>query len=226
MDFSFHEKVDSARTEVTDGWWRGFNRLYNSLAFDYLYPDPDNVMAFVDNHDTDRFLRDTKDDKALKQALALLLTIRRIPQLYYGTEILMNGTKQRTDGDVRRDFPGGFPGDERDCFTAAGRTPAEQDMFQWLSRVLHWRQNNPAIIGGKMTQFIPVDGVYVIARRGGGRTVLTVVNGTNEQKPLRVARYAEVIAGRTAAHDIPTGSTVDLSRDLTLPPRATLILEL
>ncbi len=226
MDFSFHEKVDSARTEVTDGWWRGFNRLYNSLAFDYLYPDPDNVMAFVDNHDTDRFLRDTKDDKALKQALALLLTIRRIPQLYYGTEILMNGTKQRTDGDVRRDFPGGFPGDERDCFTADGRNAAEQDMFQWLSRVLHWRQNNPAIIGGKMTQFIPVDGVYVIARRGGGRTVLTVVNGTNEQKPLHVARYAEVIAGRNSARDIPTGTTVDLSRDVTLPPRATLILEL
>ena len=131
----------------------------------------------------------------------------------------------RPHGLARRGRVGGFPGDSRSCFTAQGRTAAEQDMFQWMSRVLHWRQGNKAVVGGQMTQFIPVDGVYVIARRGGGRTVLTVVNGTPWQRPLRVKRYAEVIGDNVTAVDVPTGKTYDLTRDIPLEPRATLILD-
>jgi glycosidase len=164
MDFSFQEALDSAKHEETDAWWRGMNRLYNSFVYDYLYPNPSSVMAFLDNHDTDRFLGEGRDSLTLKQGLALLLTVKRIPQLYYGTEILMNGTKQVTDGNVRKDFPGGFPGDTRNAFTKEGRTRAENSMFNWLSRLLHWRQNNPVITSGKMTQFIPYNGVYVVAR--------------------------------------------------------------
>ncbi len=224
MDFSFYEKVDSAKTETTDGWWRGFNRVYNSLVFDYLYEDPSSVMAFIENHDTNRFLENGQDVPALKQALALLLTINRIPQLYYGTEVLMNGTKEVTDGNVRKDFVGGFPGDARNAFTEQGRTAAENEMFHWLSTVLHWRQGNEVIVKGKQTQFIPVDGVYVIARRYQGRTVLTAVNGTPEERPLRVKRYAEVIGDHQQALDVPTGTTVDLTHDIAMPPRGTLIL--
>ena len=88
MDFSFFEKLSQAKHEETDAWWQGLNRLYNSFVYDYLYEDPDHVMAFVDNHDTDRFLGNGRDSLMLKQALALLMTVRRIPQLYYGTEIL------------------------------------------------------------------------------------------------------------------------------------------
>ena len=110
MDFSFFEKLSQAKNEETDAWWQGLNRLYNSFVYDYLYEDPDHVMAFVDNHDTDRFLGNGRDSLMLKQALALLMTVRRIPQMYYGTEIMMNGTKEVTDGNVRKDFPGGFPG--------------------------------------------------------------------------------------------------------------------
>ena len=117
MDFAFYDRINQAKHEETDDWWKGFNRIYNSLVYDYLYPNPSSVMAFLDNHDTDRFLGNGKDSTALKQALALLLTINRIPQLYYGTEILMNGTKEKTDGNVRRDFPGGFPGDSKNAFT-------------------------------------------------------------------------------------------------------------
>ena len=111
MDFSFFEKLSQAKNEETDAWWQGLNCLYNSFVYDYLYEDPDHVMAFVDNHDTDRFLGNGRDSLMLKQALALLMTVRRIPQMYYGTEIMMNGTKEVTDGNVRKDFPGGFPGD-------------------------------------------------------------------------------------------------------------------
>ena len=137
MDFSFFDKLNQAKNEETDDWWKGFNRIYNSLVYDYLYPNPSSVMAFIDNHDTDRFLGDGRDTLALKQALALLLTINRIPQLYYGTEVLMNGTKEVTDGNVRKDFPGGFPGDTHNCFSRDGRSRAEQHMFQWVSRLLH-----------------------------------------------------------------------------------------
>ena len=225
MDFAFFDRLSLAKNEDTDGWWNGLNRLYNSFCYDYLYEDPTHVMAFIDNHDTDRFLGNGKDTLALKQALALLLTVRRIPQLYYGTEILMNGTKEVTDGNVRKDFPGGFPGDERNAFTAEGRTRDEQQMFSWLSQLLHWRQGNDVIIRGTMTQFIPYNGIYVIARQYKGRTALTILNGTRQQATMPVARYAEVIGQTTRATDVITGRTVRLDHDLTLRPRQTLIIE-
>ena len=225
MDFSFFDKLSQAKTEETDGWWQGLNRIYNSLCYDYLYENPSSVMAFIENHDTDRFLGEGRDTLALKQALALLLTINRIPQLYYGTEVLMNGTKAVTDGNVRKDFPGGFPGDKRNAFTPEGRTAEENAMFNWLSRLLHWRQSNEVISRGTQTQFIPHKGVYVIARRYGRKTVMTVLNGLRRNAQLDVQRYAEIIGKHVQATDVMTGQPVDLSANVPLSPRQTLILE-
>ena len=181
MDFSFFDKINQAKNEETDPWWNGLNRLYGSFVYDYLYPNPSSVMAFIENHDTDRFLGEGRDTLALKQALALLLTVNRIPQLYYGTEVLMNGTKAVTDGNVRCDFPGGFPGDEHNCFTREGRTKAE--------------------------------------------TALTVLNGTSQPATLEVERYAEVIGNTAKAKDVLTGRYFDLSKNLDLKPRQSLVLE-
>jgi len=225
MDFSFQECMDSAKHEETDGWWRGMNRLYNSFVYDYLYPNPSSVMAFLDNHDTDRFLGNGEDSLAMKQALALLLTVRRIPQLYYGTEIMMNGTKEKSDGYVRKDFPGGFPGDDHSAFTKEGRTKAEDQMFTWLSNLLHWRNGNETIIRGMQTQFIPHNGIYVIARQWHRNTVMTILNGTTKPAVMPVKRYAEVIGSATKVKDVLTGRTYDLSKDLKLKPRQTLVLE-
>ena len=225
MDFSFFDKLSQAKNEETDGWWNGYNRIYNSLVYDYLYANPSNVMAFIENHDTDRFLGNGRDSLALKQALALLLTINRTPQLYYGTEILMNGTKEVTDGNVRKDFPGGFPGDEHNAFTAEGRTKAENAMFSWCSRVLHWRQHCKAVTEGRQVQFTPWKGVYVIARQHEGTTVLTVLNGTSKPAVMEVARFAEVIGGHTVAKDITNGRNVRIDKDVNLRPRQTMILE-
>jgi glycosidase len=225
MDFSFQEALDSCKHEETDGWWRGFNRLYNSFVYDYLYPNPSSVMAFIDNHDTDRFLGDGKDSLALKQAMALLMTINRIPQLYYGTEIMMNGTKKVTDGNVRKDFPGGFPGDDHSAFTKEGRTKVEQQMFSWLSRLLHWRKGNPLITKGKQIQFIPYNGIYVIARQYQGRTSLTILNGTTKPAVMEVKRYAEVIGQTKRAKDILTNRYYDLTTDLQMKPRQVFILD-
>ena len=225
MDFSFFDKLNQAKNEETDAWWEGLNRLYGSFVYDYLYPNPSSVMAFIDNHDTDRFLGNGRDTLALKQALTLLLTVKRIPQLYYGTEILMNGTKEVTDGNVRKDFPGGFPGDQHNAFTQEGRTKAEQDMFRWTSRLLHWRQGNNVIIKGSQTQFIPYQGIYVIARQYQGKTALTILNGTSKSATMDVKRYAEVIGDTQRAKDVLTGRYYDLSKDLQLRPRQSLILE-
>ena len=224
MDFAFYDRVNMAAREETDDWWQGMNRVYNTLCYDYLYANPSSVLAFIENHDTDRFLKNGMDTLALKQALALLLTINRTPQLYYGTEILMNGTKEVTDGNVRKDFPGGFPGDKANCFTAEGRTRAQNDMFNWLSRLLHWRQGNEAIIHGKQVQFTPRKGVYVIARQAKGKNVLTVVNGTSSPAQMEVKRYAEIIGQATEATDILTGQKVALDKDVALQPRETLVL--
>lgn len=225
MDFSFYDKINQAKREDTDGFTTGMNRIYNNFVYDYLYPNPSSVMAFIENHDTDRFLGNGKDSTALKQALAILLTVNRIPQLYYGTEVLMNGTKEVTDGNVRKDFPGGFAGDTHNAFTAEGRTRAENAMFTWLSKLLHWRQGNDVIVNGKQTQFIPYNGVYVIARQYNGKTVMTVVNGTRKQSALAVKRYAEVIGANTAATDVLTGKTVSLTDDVQLAPRDVMVLE-
>ena len=228
MDFSFFDKLNQAKHEETDGWWNGYNRIYNSLVYDYLYENPSNVMAFIENHDTDRFLGNGQDSLMLKQALALLLTMNRTPQLYYGTEVLMNGTKEVTDGNVRKDFPGGFPGDQHNCFTAEGRTQAEQSMFTWLSNLLHWRNGNETIVRGYQTQFCPWKGVYVIARRWHRNTVMTILNGTWQPATLEVERYKELFDTdqlQREATDVISGKKYDLTKDLPLRPRQTLVLE-
>ena len=226
MDFAFFERINQAKKEETDDWWNGLNRIYNSLVYDYLYPNPSSVMAFIENHDTDRFLGNGSDTLALKQALALLLTMNRIPQLYYGTEVLMKGTKEKTDGNVRKDFPGGFPGDKQNAFTAEGRTKEQNAMFVWLSRLLHWRKGNDVITQGRQTHFIPFNGIYVLARTLDKRRVLTIMNGTSKSATMPVARYAEVIGDAHEARDVLTGRTINLQNDIKLAPRATLVLEL
>ena len=224
MDFALFDRLSQAKNEETDDWWKGWNRIYNSLCYDYLYTDPSSVMAFIENHDTDRYLGNGKDTTALKQAYALLLTMKRIPQLYYGTEILMNGTKEKTDGNVRKDFPGGFPGDMVNKFTREGRTKAESAMFDWTSRLLHWRQNNDVIINGSQTQFIPHHGVYVLARQHNGKTVLTILNGKKADNQVDVARYAEVIGSHTTATDVLTGATINLTKNIPLGQRQAMVL--
>ena len=140
-------------------------------------------------------------------------------------ERLMNGTKEVTDGNVRKDFPGGFPGDKHNCFAREGRTDAENAMFDWLSRLLHWRQGNEVIVKGKQIQFMPFKGVYVVARQYNGKNVMTIINGTKANAELDVNRYAEIIASHTQAIDITTGKQLDLTHNIPLAARQTLILE-
>ena len=225
MDFALFERLNIAKGEETDDYLSGLNRIYNTFAYDFLYPAPENALAFVDNHDTDRFISTGGCADTLRQALAIVLVARRTPQIYYGTEIMLGGTKQGGDGDVRRDFPGGFPGDRRDAFTPEGRTHAENAMFSWLSRLLHWRRGNEAISKGSMKHFMPHGGVYAIHRAYGGRNALVVLNGLGATATFRASRYAEVIPPGTIAREVTSGQRYDLTHDITLTPRQTLVLE-
>ena len=137
----------------------------------------------------------------------------------------MNGTKSVTDGNVRKDFPGGWAGDKHNAFTAEGRTQAENQMFNWLSNLLHWRQGNEVITKGKQTQFCPQKGLYVIARQYKGKNVMTVINGKNEANELNVSRYAEIIGSHDKATDVTNGRTVLINKNVKLRPRQSMILE-
>jgi glycosidase len=185
-------------------------------------------MAFLDNHDVNRFIEDYYPDtekadsmqKSLKQSLAILLTLPRIPQIYYGTEVLMGGTTEKSDSNVRKPFP-------KRCLTAEGRTPDENDMHRYVRRLLQWRKANSRLIAyGTMKQFIPYKGIYVYERRLDGASCLVIANGNNRVATFHPERYAEVIDPATSGTDIISGRTVSLTKPLRLSPRKTMIISL
>ena len=226
MDFSFYDKINQAKNEESTEDWKGLNRIYNNFVYDYLYPNPSSVMAFLDNHDTNRFLEDGNDIAELKQAVTLLLTIPRIPQLYYGTEIMMNGRKNVSDGYVRKDFPGGWEGDAQNAFTREGRTPIQNEIFDYISKLLHWRKDNAVISEGTMKHFIPQNGIYVYVRSFEGKAAMVILNGTNKEQVLPIKHYNEVLNNATTGKDIISEKNIDLTKDITLNPKQSMIIEL
>lgn len=227
MDFSFYDKINQAKNEETDGFWQGLNRIYNNFVYDYLYPNPSSVFAFIENHDTNRFLENGEDVAKLKQAITLLLTTRRIPQLYYGTEVMMNGTKDKSDGYVRKDFPGGWEGDAQNAFTTEGRTPIQNEAYNYFKNLLHWRKGNEVIAKGNMKHFMPFNGTYVYSRSYDGKTVLIILNGTSKTQELPVARYTEVIQDHKQGKNIIDGSIIDFTQEnIKLAPYQSMVVEL
>lgn len=226
MDFSFFDKINTAKTEQTETWFKGLDRVYSNFVYDYLYPDPSNVLAFIENHDTDRFLGEGQDLPMLKQAATILLTTRRIPQLYYGTEIMMNGVKSQSDGYVRKDFPGGWNDDTVSALTAEGRTPLQNESYDFFKTLLNWRKGNEVIAKGDMVQFMPQNGVYAYARQYDGKTVFVMLNGTDAETTVPLSFYKEVLDGHTSGTDVLTGKTVVLQDKLTMAPRESLVIEL
>lgn len=226
MDFSFYDKINLAQKEETDGYFTGLNRIYNNFVYDFLYPNPASVLAFYENHDTDRFLGEGQNLDLLKQATTILLTTRRIPQLYYGTEILMNGVKSKSDGYVRKDFPGGWAEDKESALTRAGRNKLQNECYNFYRTLLNWRKGNEVIAKGTMVQFMPQNGVYVYARQYEGKTVLVMLNGTNKAVTLPVKFYKEVLQNTHQGKDILTGKTIKLENQLQMSPRQTLVVEL
>jgi len=226
MDFRFMGLSHSAFFEETTEWNGGLHGIYDHMTYDFIYPDIFNVLRFLDNHDTDRFLKEYPSDlSGWKQAVTFLLTMPGTPQLYYGTELLMHGNKSRSDGDIRRDVPGGWPGDKVNQFTREGRDAIRNEAFDFLSKLLHWRQGNETIAHGGMKHYVLQKGVYVYERYLGDENLLVFMNGTSKEVTINLDRYAESIQEWSSATDFLTGKTIPLGETLTLSPKEVLLLE-
>ncbi|TWV10506.1 alpha-amylase [Bacteroidaceae bacterium HV4-6-C5C] len=227
MDFSFFERINIAKYEQTETWTKGLDRIYNNFAYDFLYPNSLSVLAFIENHDTDRFLGEGDNLPMLKQASTLLLTTRRIPQLYYGTEIMMNGVKHGSDGYVRKDFPGGWADDKQNAFSPDGRSKIQEECYNFYKTLLNWRKNNAVIAKGNMIQFMVQNGVYVYARQYEGKTVLVMLNGTDSDTTILLKPYKEVLKESKQGKDVVSGQTVYFDKDsFKMTPRESLVIEL
>jgi glycosidase len=226
MDFSLMLEAHNAFHLNTD-WSNGLTRIYELLCMDFLYPDINNLLVFLENHDTDRFLLEMPDNlRVFKQAYTFLLTSRGIPQLYYGAEILMNGDKKVADGNIRKDFPGGWPGDAVNAFVPAGRTALQNEAHDFLRSLLTWRKGNEVISKGSLKHFVPRNGAYVYCREYRGKKIVVLLNGLDKENTIGLEQYKEVLEQATIGKDVLTGRTVQLSDRLTLAARETLLLEL
>lgn len=226
MDFPLQGLMNQAFDEETGEWGGGLYRLYDYLSQDLVYANPMGLLTFLDNHDTSRFASDK--DKAnnltrYKQALAFMLTTRGIPQIYYGTEILMSGNKGNGDGALRRDFPGGWKGDEINAFSEKGRTALQNEAFNYTRKLLQWRKGNLAVTKGNMKHFSIRQGVYVYQREYNGQSVVVFMNGTNSSQELELTPYREVLLSDSST-DLLSEKTIKLTDKLSLNPRETLIL--
>ncbi len=207
------------------GWTDGVNKLYSTLSNDFLYKNANNNVIFLDNHDLTRFYSEMKEDvNKLKMGIAWLLTCRGIPQIYYGTEVLMKGEKNPQDGWVRLDFPGGWAGDKKNSFTGEGLTDAEKDMQQYTTILANFRKKSSAITSGKMMQYIPKDGLYVYFRFDDKQTIMCVMNTADKEMKVDTKDYEERTKGFSKAINVENNNI--LSSTFSIPSKTMWVLEL
>jgi len=208
------------------GWTDGVNKLYTTLAQDFLYKDPTRNVLFLDNHDIARFYSVVGEDmNKYQSSLSWLFTCRGIPQIYYGDELATTGFTSPNDGYVRLDFPGGFPGDPINKFELAGRTGKDQEIWNHIHALASFRKKSSALTTGKMMQFVPEDGVYVYFRYDAKQTVMVVMNTSKTDKTISFDKYAERINGFTKSMDVITKEK-NAMKDFTLGSYKTIVLEL
>ncbi|MBD8389893.1 glycoside hydrolase family 13 protein [Dysgonomonas sp. BGC7] len=227
MDFPLMGVMEKAFDEQTT-WDQGLSRIYEYLGQDIVYQNPHELLIFLDNHDTSRFFRNigqTSNLNRYRQAIAFLLTTRGIPEIYYGTEILMAADKSEGDGYLRRDFPGGWAGDEVNAFNRSERTAHQNEAFDYMRKLLNWRKGNDVIAKGSLKHFAPTNGVYVYQREYNGKSVVVFLSGTDEEKVIDLSAYKEVLPA-TQAKDIVSENIINLTgKTLTIKPRSVMILE-
>ncbi len=215
-DFQVHYAIEEALTHK-QGWTEGISRLYYTLAADYIYPHPERLVTFVDNHDVARFYGEIKEDfRKFRIGMGLLFTIRGIPSIYYGTEILMSETEGH--GLIRQDFPGGWPGDSVDKFTAEGRNVEENRAYDLIARLTEMRRNNPALHSGKTTQFVPLDGLYVFFRYTDQQKIMVAVNTSEDPQKSPISKFQEMLKGQSRVRNLLTDQYETLGDTLEVAP--------
>ena len=226
MDFPLQIVMKQSLTDPEKPWGSVWTPVYEMLGHDFLYPDPFNLMIFPDNHDMSRIYTQLGEDYDLyRMAMVFYLTMRGIPQIFYGTEILMSHPGTESHGALRMDFPGGWDGDETNAFTGAGLSDQARDAQSFVRKLLNWRKQKTVIHTGQLMQFTPIRNVYAYFRYDENDTVMVVFNRGDEAVTIEIDRFAERIGNSRKAVDVITGETHDISESLTLGPRSALLLE-
>lgn len=226
MDFPLSETLRHALASK-ENYDAGLTQLYEMLVSDTLYPDPSRLVLFEGNHDMPRLFSALGEDFDLyRMALVYLATAPRIPQLYYGTEVLMTSPTHRDDAAARRDFPGGWAGDAVSAFDGRGLEPRQREAQDFVRKLLNWRKQATAVHSGRMLHYAPRDGVYVYFRSNDTQRYMVVLNKNTGPTPLDLSRFAEGLAGAGTGRDVLGGGTLALGGSLSLAPRSALILAL
>jgi len=208
------------------GWTEGTSRLYYVFGQDYLYPQPERNVVFLDNHDVSRFAAQVGNDSAkIRMGIGLLLSLRGIPMWYYGTELGFSAFSN-PDAKVRPDFPGGWKGDARNLFVPQGRSGGERSLFEFSRRLLQYRKTSDALCTGRMVHFVPEQGVYAYARVGKKQRILCLFNPSGEAKTLDGMRFSEITEGFTRARDVLSGIEATNLRTFDLPAKSLRWFEL
>jgi glycosidase len=228
MDFTLQDAIaNGVFNEDKQEWRNGMVKVYENFNNDFLYPNINNLLVFFENHDTNRINEFYKNDfKKYQMAVSLIATVRGIPQVYYGSEIGMAGSKNVGDGDIRRDFPGGWNGDANNAFTKSGRTEEQQKFFDFTSKIFNWRKLKSVIHNGKTTHYVPENNVYVYFRYDEKETVMVVMNNTTEKQTIKTSRFQENFKNFKSGKDVISEKSFDLKNDIELEGKSVLILEL
>ncbi len=225
-DFVLEAAILDALNQNFD-WGKGLNRIYSTLAMDGLYQDSNLNMTFLDNHDQDRFFSVIGEDmNKYKLGLGFLLTTRGVPQLYYGTENLTKSFKNPSDAEVRKDFEGGWADDKVNKFSASGRTEKENEAFNFVKKLANYRKSSEVLTTGKLTQYLPTDGLYVYFRHTLDKTVMIIMSQNKEDKNLDTTRFMENMKGYVSAKNAITDVSITDLKTLKIPANTFTILEL
>jgi glycosidase len=226
MDFPLqHAMVQALTKEET--WGTGWIKLYEGLANDFLYADPGNLVIFPDNHDMERIFDQLgRDYELFKLAMAYTLTMRGIPQIYYGTEILVKSDFGGDHGMLRSDFPGGWEGDQINAFTGEGLSDQEKDAQAYMKKILNWRKDNEIIHEGKLMHYAPDFGIYSYFRFTDSGKVMVILNKNKEAVQMETGRYHEMLNGKVSGKDVLSGKTYELNGSIEVPAQTALILEI
>ena len=228
MDFPLFDIFSTVFDQDKQEWDKGMINVYLNFTNDFLYANPNNILTFAENHDTNRFNGVYKNDfKKYQMAMTILATVRGIPQLYYGSEIGMDGNKDKNgDAAIRKDFPGGWNSDTNNAFTKTGRTAEQQKYFDFTSKLFSWRKSKEAIHRGKMTHYIPENNVYVYFRYNETETVMVIINNSADKQTIKTNRFSENIQEFSLGKEIISNTNYDLKNEISLEGKSVLILEL
>lgn len=226
FDFPLKYAIGSAFNE-NHGWSSGLSRLYESLSLDFLYKNPSNIVVFADNHDADRLFTVLQEDiRKYKMAMAFLMTVRGFPQIYYGTEILMTGLEHDGHGFIREDFPGGWDGDKTNVFLRENLSPDQNEAWDFLRKLLHWRKDKKVIHEGKTTHYVPEENVYVYFRYNDNESVMVILNNNDESRTFTTERFAENLQGYKSGTDLIHRTHFDQLRMISVPAKSARIIDL